>query len=386
VTIELDYSLDTNGFFLPQAQNPFGFNGDLAKSILQRAANTFSDRFVDRFTEVKNVGGFDGGEWSQVINHPATGGQHQPGLTAVGEGVIKVYAGGRAIPGTTLGVGGPGGFGYSYYPTEPLSVAWKDNVISRGQSGALATAKTDFATWGGAITFDTDANWHIGQTTAGLTTTKSDFYSVALHEMAHLLGIGTADSWDGLISGGQFMGAKSMALKGGSVAVTPDGGHFVNGTQSTVGPGGPAQEAAMDPSITTGTRKRFTMLDWAAFDDLGWQLAEPGDATADGTVDFNDLAAMAQNYNSATGLLRWSEGDFTEDGNVDFNDLAILAQNYNTSTPIEGGAVAAAFGSSFAGDWQEARAQAQAGVPEPGTALLLMGGAIMLGRRGRRGV
>jgi hypothetical protein len=383
VTIELDYSLDTNGFFLPQSQNPFGFDGDTAKAVLQRAANNFSDRFVDRLTEVKNVPGEQGGEWSQVINHPATGQQYEPGLTAVGAGVIKVYAGGRNLPGTTLGVGGPGGMGYGYFPDVPESVAWKDNLLSRGQAGVLANPSTDYSAWGGAITFDTDANWHISLSTTGLTTTKSDFYSVALHELAHLLGVGTADSWNALRSGGQFLGPKSTALKGGPIPLSADQAHWANSTQSTVGPGGPAQETVMDPSLTTGTRKRFTLLDWAALDDIGWQLAEPGDATADGAVDFNDLAAMAQNYNVLTGRLRWAEGDFTEDGNVDFNDLAVLAQHYNTSTPIEGAAVAAAFGESFASDWQAALNQVQP-VPEPTTAALITGAALIVSRRRRK--
>ncbi len=55
-----------------------------------------------------------------------------------------------------------------------------------------------------------------------------------------------------------------------------------------------------------------------------------GDANRDDKVDFNDLVALAQNYNT-TGGKTWAQGDFTFDGNVDFNDLVILAQNYNRS-------------------------------------------------------
>jgi hypothetical protein len=56
-----------------------------------------------------------------------------------------------------------------------------------------------------------------------------------------------------------------------------------------------------------------------------------GDATRDRNVDFNDLVALARNYNVTDGLRTWVDGDFTGDGNVDFNDLVKLAQNYNTS-------------------------------------------------------
>jgi hypothetical protein len=64
----------------------------------------------------------------------------------------------------------------------------------------------------------------------------------------------------------------------------------------------------------------------------------PGDANDDLKVDFNDLVAVAQNYNAA-GAKTWAQGDFTGDGNVDFNDLVILAQNYNTTRAPAGAAV-----------------------------------------------
>jgi hypothetical protein len=68
------------------------------------------------------------------------------------------------------------------------------------------------------------------------------------------------------------------------------------------------------------------------------QAYVPGDANDDLTVDFNDLVAVAQNYNTAGGKT-WAQGDFTGDGKVDFNDLVILAQNYNTTRAPAGAAM-----------------------------------------------
>ncbi|HEY7115320.1 MAG TPA: dockerin type I domain-containing protein [Tepidisphaeraceae bacterium] len=65
-----------------------------------------------------------------------------------------------------------------------------------------------------------------------------------------------------------------------------------------------------------------------------------GDANLDGTVDFLDLAALAQNYNGVGTAP--AQGDFNYDGRVDFYDLAILAQNYNTSLPATAQAITAA--------------------------------------------
>ncbi|MCS5675444.1 MAG: cadherin-like domain-containing protein, partial [Acidimicrobiales bacterium] len=37
----------------------------------------------------------------------------------------------------------------------------------------------------------------------------------------------------------------------------------------------------MDPNLTVGTRKQFTVLDWAALDDVGWEVAETFTPTID---------------------------------------------------------------------------------------------------------
>jgi hypothetical protein len=60
-----------------------------------------------------------------------------------------------------------------------------------------------------------------------------------------------------------------------------------------------------------------------------------GDATLDGSVDFNDLVKLAQNFNTTQPAAQgsWSRGDFTFDGMVDFNDLVKLAQHFNTALP-----------------------------------------------------
>jgi len=103
-----------------------------------------------------------------------------------------------------------------------------------------------------------------------------------------------------------------------------------------------------------------------------------GDANLDGTVDFDDLVRLAQNYNTADGQRVWYDGDFDYDGNVDFDDLVKLAQNYNSALPAA--PVGGAAGASFDGNL----AAALANVPEPsavaGLILLL---PLVLARRGR---
>lgn len=56
-----------------------------------------------------------------------------------------------------------------------------------------------------------------------------------------------------------------------------------------------------------------------------------GDVTRDGTVNFDDLLVLAQNY-GRTGMT-WTGGNITRDGagNVDFDDLLALAQRYGST-------------------------------------------------------
>jgi hypothetical protein len=101
--------------------------------------------------------------------------------------------------------------------------------------------------------------------------------------------------------------------------------------------------------------------------------AGPGDADLDGQTNFNDLVALAQNYNQPNKT--WFQGDFTYDTFVDFNDLVALAQNYNLPVPAPSG-----FGEAFNADV----ARAFAAVPEPGTSVLLAGFVAGVAFRRRR--
>jgi autotransporter-associated beta strand protein len=104
-----------------------------------------------------------------------------------------------------------------------------------------------------------------------------------------------------------------------------------------------------------------------------------GDLNLDGSVDFLDLAKLAQSYNVTDGTRRWATGDVNYDGNTDFLDLAKMAQNYNTAL-----AAPAVPGASV--EFQADLARAFAAVPEPGTISVLGIGALALlaRRRNRR--
>jgi hypothetical protein len=255
LSIVLDYSLDTNNFFSDQTR----------KDTLQRAATVLESRINDELGAITPSGG---NTWDATITHPGTGASHQLHNLTIPLGSIIIFAGARNIG--SLGVGGPGGFQASG------TSAFLDNISNRGQTGIdsdIPSNTTDYAPWGGHITFDSSPTWNFGddQPSAG----ENDFYSVALHEIGHVLGVGTADSWDNLVNGSnQFTGPVAVAANGGNVPLASGSSHWSNGLNSTLINTGAVQESAMDPNLTVGTRKQFTVLDWAALDDLGWEVAD----------------------------------------------------------------------------------------------------------------
>jgi hypothetical protein len=104
-----------------------------------------------------------------------------------------------------------------------------------------------------------------------------------------------------------------------------------------------------------------------------------GDANVDGRVNFNDLVALAANYNLASGAF-WYQGDFNYSGSVNFNDLVDLAASYNGSLSAAIGQVqSGGFSGAFAADF----ALAVSLVPEPATLMLASFAGVALMRRRR---
>ena len=248
VTIQFDYSRDTNHFFDDTAR----------RQILEVAGETFGNRLDDHLLAITPSGG---NTWSLTATNPSTGGSLTLANQSIPENTLLVFVGSRNM--SSLGEGGPGGYSSSG------SAAWLDLVAARGQTGMLDTPETDFGLWGGSITFDNDANWYFGMSADGQGASQQDFYSVAIHELGHLLGIGTTGSWDNQVSGSFFTGLHATAEFGGDIPLSGSS-HFHEGTID----GG--QEVAMDPSLLVGTRKLFTPLDYAALADVGWELNGSG--------------------------------------------------------------------------------------------------------------
>ena len=318
VTVNIDYTYDSNNFF--GAGNPQGATAGMqAKAALESAAGFFSNILNDTLSSIQTPPTFVGqfGQWSwkwtMDFNHPATG--DLIGITnpTVPADQYIIYAGARSLAGSTVGIGGPGGSGWSSTPTggftaeegpvvEAIDLAFINAVETRGETSG-------FANWGGVITFDRDGSttWHYNHTTQP-SGNVTDFFSVAIHELGHSLGFGTSSEFQSLISGSNFIGANAESRYGGPVPLSGNG-HWAFGTSSVVYGTATAQETAMDPDLLNGTRKRFTELDAAALKDIGWEVIPlpglPGDYNGNGTVDAADYVlwrnTLGQNVAAGSG-------------------------------------------------------------------------------------
>jgi hypothetical protein len=322
VTMVIDYSYDTAGFFNPATQN-----GAAARATLNSVASFYSSILTDTLSSIQtppdfHSSNFDGTgtwDWTATFPDPATGLNVSLDNQAIAADEYRIYAGARDLPGSTLGIGGPGGMGWSFTPTGGFTQAeinqmqsttdnFKAQVEHRGEPSG-------FAAWGGAITFDNvGVNWNYNYQVAPVAG-QNDLFSVAVHELCHSLGFGTAAEWNSFVVGSSFTGPVATAAFGSNPPV--NGGHWASGTSSVVLGTSTPQQCSMTPSITVGTRKQLTALDAAALSDIGWSVSTPTFDIADFNHDHSVNAADLATWKAAFGVnaAANADGDSDSDGN-----------------------------------------------------------------------
>ena len=157
IDIQFDYSYDTSNFF-----------NATSKATLEAAAAAFESRFTDSFTAISSSGS---NQFDAVFFNPSDANFSNVALNnqSFAADVLRIYVGSSNLGGGTLGVGGPGGFGCSG------SGVFCSAAESRGQGVVSGPGATDFASWGGAISFNnTNVAWHFGTTTSGLGGGEAD--------------------------------------------------------------------------------------------------------------------------------------------------------------------------------------------------------------------
>jgi hypothetical protein len=399
ISISIDYRYDTpalggSNFF--GSGNPQGATaGALARAALESAASYFSSILNDTFSAItipppyhSTAPGSTGvNRWffEQRFQHPSGSGEVVVPNVAIPDPSVPtntyiIYAGARSLSGTVAGIGGPGGLFRGNEVTGTNSFTPSDistmNQTTANFFNAVDTRgdPSGFSRWGGTISFDSDTSpaWHFNHTTAPAGQVR-DFYSVAIHELAHALGFGSESStettpWEALVSGASFIGSNAMSQNGGSpVPLADDMAHWAANKQSVVYGGSVAQEAAMDPDLQNGTRKRFTALDAAAMRDIGWEVIAPpvevlfGDYNNNRVVDAADYIVWRKRLGQNVTMAN----DMTP-GTIRAVDYTVWRTNFGRA--LGGGAVLSEV------------------VPEPTASLLVLAGgtAIVIVRRKRQ--
>jgi Ca2+-binding RTX toxin-like protein len=264
--ITIDYRFDTSGFF----------DNAEAKAALEAAADAWEALINDEFDDVPAGSVF-------TIANPSDRSQTVSVTLDAPIDDLLLFAGAYALNGP-LGLGG-------YNGTSIDGDVYKARVSSdfRG-TGPV----TDFEPYVGTISFDTEASWNFD--TSAPVSGQNDFYSVAMHEIAHVLGIGTAPIFESIGAGGTFDGVNALAVTGNAgIPLESDISHVTEDYANDT--------VLMDPSLTVGDRTVPTTYDLAMLADIGYEIdgytkqgstpdivTEGADVTVFGTIlgDFID--------------------------------------------------------------------------------------------------
>ncbi|WP_146590441.1 matrixin family metalloprotease [Posidoniimonas polymericola] len=329
--LRIDYSQDGSGFFSASTSQ-----GQQARAALNAAADYYSGILTDSLAPVSVPARFYGGgggtgdiflEFADPNDPTNQNAAVKLDQFTIAQNEYVVFAGGAPLSGSTGKQIASAGLGWSNYQYSllPADIATfvqsYDDFVSSYKSRGQASG---FAHWGGTISFDNDGttDWHLDLNSAP-STGESDLYSVALHELGHVLGFGGSSLSNlGLVNAaGNFVGAAAVEAFGAPVPMQSGGGHWAEGTMSVAIDTGATQETLYDPSFNGSVRKELTMLDAAGLSDLGWSVGLPALVAG----DFNgDLRTNAADYTV------WREGLRSP---YPASDYKVWAENYGQAGP-----------------------------------------------------
>ena len=277
--IKFDYTYD-NGFF----------NDPERREVLSYAAQLWSEIIGDDFDAIPAGSTFE-------IRHPSQSDETLEVTLKEDIDDLLIYVGARNISGSTLGLGGPSGYSLV---GDKYALRISDDFRNQG-------ATENFEPWAGVLTFDDDVTWNssLEEPEPG----ENDLLTVALHEIGHVLGIGTASTFESLVQDQAFIGPNAINLNGGvAIPLHADDAHVEDGYSEN--------NVLMDPTTTVGDRVSISEIDKAILSDLGYSVI--------GFLNNSATFALTSNSGETVSGTHWDDhidalsGDdtvFANDGN-----------------------------------------------------------------------
>lgn len=333
LTLTIDYTHDA------EADNLFGMF-PAAKAAMEQAALDVGNLISSVPTEISNdyffgtVGSPETPSAEVVFDldlryrNPSTGVMRQVDIPFLATGEVIMFVGSQSLELNELGnseissvkntiFANVAGSATDLQTATGIASADAEAEWRRGGEGPVANTLSGPVNLGGtnvnyfaemgvvaaSIWFDTDTNnngdadtpaqlaafWHFDHTTAP-PPNKFDFYSTAVHELLHGLGLGTAETYSQLATTSEgipvWLGDTGQYVNSGSAfnLVHADGRHLREGLMSPRLSDGVMQEVILDPTIEMGVRKGVTLMDVALLQDVGWTLTNPIPIPEPGTL------------------------------------------------------------------------------------------------------
>lgn len=128
----------------------------------------------------------------------------------------------------------------------------------------------DYEPWTSSIAFGCDAPFFWDESLDSvddIPNDQQDFSSTALHELGHVLGVGTSDAYRAHITsdGDEFLGPRTVEVFGGPLPLEPDA-HVASriSFENT--------RVLMDDTLSARTRVLPSRLDMALLEDIGYRV------------------------------------------------------------------------------------------------------------------
>lgn len=303
-SIKFDYRFDELGFFDDPGR----------RAVLEEAAAQWEAILHDEFDDLPVGTSFD-------IRPPKGADAATVTLTEAVDDLI-IFVGAESLGTSILALAGPDGG----------NVAGDVYAARISQDFRGTGPVTDFEPWAGVITFNEDARWFFGFDTP--RSGENDFLSVAVHEIGHVLGVGTSAAFDRWVVDGAFTGPNAQAVNNGApIPLADDHAHVEEGLRGDT--------VSLDPSLVTGTRVLLSDHDKALLADIGYEIigfekqgSTPPLATAGPERIFGRNVADTIDGLAGDDSVQGAEGDDFLAGNQGDDDL--FGQSGNDT--LEGGA------------------------------------------------